>query len=503
MPELYVSQTPFFNAGAYGIDQPFIVLHSAAIELLDDDELRVLMSHELGHVISGHALYRTIAAILALISLGALPMLASLAVLPVRLAFLEWSRKSELSADRAGLLGAQDIVAAQRLDMKMAGGGRGEGFAGQLNVDAFMQQAHEYAASGEGLDVVYKVLSTLALTHPMHTVRAAELQRWVDERRLRPDPPRRVRPPRPRDHRASAARRPERRRQLLRGRGARARHPGGRRRQARRRAGARRLPERPEVVRLLVVGGGGREHALCWALRRENPDADLYCAPGQSRHRRARHQPPHRRRRSRPHRRRGRHARHRSHRHRPRGAAGPRAGRPPARRGARGVRTRARRPRRSRPRRRSPRRSWRPRASPPPRAAPSASSPPALAYVDRHAEPLVVKASGLAAGKGAVVCATRARGGRRGARRCWASGTFGEAGATVVIEAFLVGEEISVLALTDGREVELLPVSQDHKRLLEGDAGPEHRRHGRLQPGGDRDARPAGARAAGGPGPGA
>jgi Zn-dependent protease with chaperone function len=179
VPELYVSQTPFFNAGAYGIDKPFIVIHSAAIELLDDDELRVLLSHELGHVMSGHALYRTIAAVLALISLGALPTLAGLAVLPIRLAFLEWSRKSELSADRAGLLGAQDFVAAQRVDMKMAGGGRGEAFAGQLNVDAFMQQAHEYAASGEGLDVVYKVLSTLALTHPMHTVRAAELQRWV------------------------------------------------------------------------------------------------------------------------------------------------------------------------------------------------------------------------------------------------------------------------------------------------------------------------------------
>jgi Zn-dependent protease with chaperone function len=179
VPELYVSQTPFFNAGAYGVDAPFIVIHSAALELLDDDELRVLLSHELGHVMSGHALYRTIAAVLAIISLGALPMLASLVVLPVRLAFLEWSRKSELSADRAGLLGAQDIVVAQRLDMKMAGGGRGSGFAGQMNVDAFMQQAHEYAASGEGLDVVYKVLSTLALTHPMHTVRAAELQRWV------------------------------------------------------------------------------------------------------------------------------------------------------------------------------------------------------------------------------------------------------------------------------------------------------------------------------------
>src|SRR5215216_6264549 len=179
VPELYVTQTPFFNAGAYGIDTPFIVVHSSAIELLEDDELRVLLSHELGHVISGHALYRTIAAILALVSLGVLPVLGELVVLPIRLAFLEWSRKSELSSDRAGLLGSQDIVAAQRLDMKMAGGGRGDAFAGQLNVDAFMQQAHEYAAAGEGLDVVYKLLSTLALTHPMHTVRAAELQRWV------------------------------------------------------------------------------------------------------------------------------------------------------------------------------------------------------------------------------------------------------------------------------------------------------------------------------------
>jgi Zn-dependent protease with chaperone function len=179
VPELYVSQTPFFNAGAYGIDSPFIVVHSAAVELLDDDELRVLLAHELGHVMSGHALYHTIAAILAIVSLGALPVLASIAVLPIRLAFLEWSRKSELSSDRAGLLGSQDIVVAQRLDMKMAGGGRGTGFTDQLNVDAFMQQAHEYAGSTEGLDIIYKLLSTLALTHPMHTVRAAELQRWL------------------------------------------------------------------------------------------------------------------------------------------------------------------------------------------------------------------------------------------------------------------------------------------------------------------------------------
>jgi phosphoribosylamine--glycine ligase len=51
-------------------------------------------------------------------------------------------------------------------------------------------------------------------------------------------------------------------------------------------------------------------------------------------------------------------------------------------------------------------------------------------------------------------------------------GAFGDAGRTVVVESFLRGEEVSVLAITDGSEVELLPVSQDHKRLLEGDAGP-------------------------------
>jgi Zn-dependent protease with chaperone function len=179
IPELYVSQTPFFNAGAYGVDDPFIVVHSAALEVLDEDEIRTLLAHELGHVMSGHALYTTIAAILALVSLGFLPSLAVLAVLPVRLAFLEWSRKSELSADRAGLLGIQDVIIAQRLDMKMAGGGRGDAFEGALNIDAFMAQANEYTYANEGLDVVYKLLNTLALTHPMHTVRAAELQRWV------------------------------------------------------------------------------------------------------------------------------------------------------------------------------------------------------------------------------------------------------------------------------------------------------------------------------------
>ncbi|HEY3935063.1 MAG TPA: phosphoribosylamine--glycine ligase [Gemmatimonadales bacterium] len=95
----------------------------------------------------------------------------------------------------------------------------------------------------------------------------------------------------------------------------------------------------------------------------------------------------------------------------------------------------------------------------------------ALDYIDSHAEPLVVKASGLAAGKGAVVCATRDEA-RRAATAMLGDRTFGDAGAIVVIEEFLVGEELSVLAVTNGRDVSLLPAAQDHKRLLDGDHGP-------------------------------
>jgi phosphoribosylamine--glycine ligase len=95
----------------------------------------------------------------------------------------------------------------------------------------------------------------------------------------------------------------------------------------------------------------------------------------------------------------------------------------------------------------------------------------ALAYVAAHAEPLVVKASGLAAGKGAVVCATRTEA-EDTVRAMMVDDRFGAAGRVVVVEDFLEGEECSILAFTDGNDCELLPISQDHKRLGEGDVGP-------------------------------
>jgi phosphoribosylamine--glycine ligase len=95
----------------------------------------------------------------------------------------------------------------------------------------------------------------------------------------------------------------------------------------------------------------------------------------------------------------------------------------------------------------------------------------ALDYIADHPEPLVVKASGLAGGKGAVVCPTRAEA-RQAVIAMLSEKRFGTAGDVVVIESFLEGEELSLLAVTNGREVRLLPAAQDHKRLLEGDRGP-------------------------------
>jgi Zn-dependent protease with chaperone function len=174
-PELFVSQTPFVNAGAFGVERPFIVINSGALTLLDDDEMRTLLGHELGHIMSGHALYHTILVIILFVSANFLPFLTSLMLAPIRFALLEWYRKSELSSDRAGLIATQDPPASMRMFMKMAGGGDTK----QMDLNAFLEQAKEYEETGGAVDRIFKILNTLDRTHPFNTLRAAELQRWI------------------------------------------------------------------------------------------------------------------------------------------------------------------------------------------------------------------------------------------------------------------------------------------------------------------------------------
>jgi phosphoribosylamine---glycine ligase len=95
----------------------------------------------------------------------------------------------------------------------------------------------------------------------------------------------------------------------------------------------------------------------------------------------------------------------------------------------------------------------------------------ASSFIRRHGAPIVVKASGLAAGKGAVVCSTVEEA-LDTARAMLTGGAFGDAGAQIVVEEFLEGEELSVFALADGRDALLMMPAQDHKRIGEGDTGP-------------------------------
>ena len=192
VPEVYVFQDPTVNAMALGRDKPFIVITTGMINLYDPEELRWVVGHELGHILSGHAVYRTMLLILLqLAQRAALWTPLGLGLQAVVFGLEEWFRKSELSCDRAGLLAGQDVDAARRALMKLAGGAQ----LSELNPDAFREQAHEYDAVPDLRDSILKILQLQGNTHPFAVVRFAELDYWAThgeyERILGGDYPRR------------------------------------------------------------------------------------------------------------------------------------------------------------------------------------------------------------------------------------------------------------------------------------------------------------------------
>src|SRR5499427_3978141 len=176
VPECYVMQSPVCNAMAIGRDRPFIVITTGLVNLNDEEELRFVVGHELGHILSGHAVYRTM--LLILIQLAARIAWMPIGYLGLRgiiWGLEEWFRKSELSCDRAGLLAGQDVDAARRALMKLAGGSQ----LSELNPDAFRDQAHEYDAVPDLRDSVLKLMQLTGNTHPFAVVRFAELDHWA------------------------------------------------------------------------------------------------------------------------------------------------------------------------------------------------------------------------------------------------------------------------------------------------------------------------------------
>jgi Zn-dependent protease with chaperone function len=192
--ELFVSQTPIVNAGAYGMDNPFIILNSGTLILLDDEETRYIIAHELGHILSEHVLYRTMTQLLIQLAGLGFPIVG-IAARAVLVALLEWNRKAELTADRAGLLGTQDPEVVMSTMMKMAGG---HGHGHEMSLDAFVRQAEEYREGGDVADQVFKILNLMGTTHPFWVLRLSEMRAWIDsgayDRILRGDYPRRAEP---------------------------------------------------------------------------------------------------------------------------------------------------------------------------------------------------------------------------------------------------------------------------------------------------------------------
>lgn len=179
VPQLYVRQHPVPNAYTFAMrgKQPFVVLHTALIELLTPQEIQAVIAHELGHLKCEHGVYLTLANLMVLAA-GQLSPIGGMLVQGLQSQILEWLRCAELSCDRAALLATQDPKVVISVLMKLAGGS--PSLAPLLNVDAFLAQARAYdQISQTELGDMLKQAQTAQLSHPVPVLRAREIDQWA------------------------------------------------------------------------------------------------------------------------------------------------------------------------------------------------------------------------------------------------------------------------------------------------------------------------------------
>lgn len=179
-PELYVMQGDV-NAYTSGHNHPFIILQTGLLELMDDDEVMAVIAHELGHIKCGHVLYKTMArGLKPFIEVAGKATLGfgSIVGAGIEAGLSAWDRRSELSADRAALLGVQNVQPCIKMLMKLAGGTTRHVQA--LDSEQFLNQARAYK---EGLDQktsdrFYRFMANMGSTHPFPVERARALDEW-------------------------------------------------------------------------------------------------------------------------------------------------------------------------------------------------------------------------------------------------------------------------------------------------------------------------------------
>ena len=172
--DLYVSASVDANAHTIGSQDPMVVFDSSLYDRLGQGERRVVLAHEVGHILSDHVLYMTALDILLRAGVN-LPLMLGLPLRAVRAVLLEWVRAAELSCDRAATLAVRDPRIVCRTLMVTAGGLP----ADTLDLDAFMAQAMEYENWEDSHDRVRRFFLEIGATHSYAVRRVSEVMRWV------------------------------------------------------------------------------------------------------------------------------------------------------------------------------------------------------------------------------------------------------------------------------------------------------------------------------------
>lgn len=181
-PDVYITAEGNIHVLLAGVEHPLVAISSATIDQLTDDELLFVIAREIGHIKSGHSLYRQMADFFHVIATAighATLGIGSLLSRPIEIALLNWRRTSEFTADRAGLLVCQDANVAIGAMIKLAGLPRK--YFGKFNADDFIAQAKDFAGLDESrLDWIAKTIKIMDQSHPWTVMRAGEFLRWID-----------------------------------------------------------------------------------------------------------------------------------------------------------------------------------------------------------------------------------------------------------------------------------------------------------------------------------
>jgi Zn-dependent protease with chaperone function len=180
VPEVFVSYGITYNAYTSGVDRTYITLHSELLDSFSEEEIRFVIGHELGHIKSGHVLYKSVALFIIRnmhVLRSILPVDLGLLKLPVLVALSEWYRRAEFSCDRAGLLCVQDQDAALGALSRFAG--KLERYPGEQSLDSLDEQLDDVRDSPHKLVKAMLFLDSLHRTHPYPVQRIQQLRQWA------------------------------------------------------------------------------------------------------------------------------------------------------------------------------------------------------------------------------------------------------------------------------------------------------------------------------------